>query len=50
MSKFKNSIAQDNVQFPIETVIETVPGAAYSRAIIFMNVRKRRMLDIRKPV
>ena len=38
MSKFKNSIAQDNVQFPIETVIETVPGAAYSRAIIFMNV------------
>jgi hypothetical protein len=37
MSDFKNSIAQDNVQFPIETVIETVPGAAYSKAIIFMH-------------
>ena len=36
MSEFRNSIAQANVQFPIETVIEPVAGENYSRAIIFM--------------
>ena len=36
MSDFKNSIAQTNVQFPIETVIEPVAGENYSRALIFM--------------
>lgn len=38
MSDFKGSIAQDNVQFPIETVIEPIPGAAYARTMIFMHV------------
>lgn len=38
MAEFKGSIAQVNVQFPIETVIEPVAGENYSRAIIFMNV------------
>lgn len=38
MSDFKGSIAQVNVQFPIETVIEPIAGENYSRAIIFMNV------------
>ena len=36
MSEFRNSIAQANVQFPIETVIEPVAGENYSRALIFM--------------
>lgn len=36
MSEFKNSIAQVNVQFPIETVINPVAGENYSRAIIYM--------------
>ena len=35
MSEFKGSIAQVNVQFPIETVIEPVAGENYTRAIIF---------------
>ena len=39
MAEFKNSIAQANVNFPIETVVETIPGAAYSRAIIFMHTK-----------
>ena len=38
MSEFKGSIAQVNVQFPIETVIEPVAGENYTRAIIFMPV------------
>lgn len=38
MSDFKGSIAQANVQFPIETVIEPVAGENYTRAIIFMPV------------
>lgn len=40
MSEFKGSIAQVNVQFPIETVIEPIAGANYSRAVIFMPVSK----------
>lgn len=36
MSEFRNSIAQANVQFPIETVIEPVAGENYARAMIFM--------------
>ena len=38
MRAFKNSIAQDNVQFPIETVIEPIAGENYSRAVIFMSL------------
>lgn len=38
MSEFKGSIAQVNVQFPIETVIEPVAGENYTRAIIYMHV------------
>lgn len=40
MSEFKNSIAQDNVQFPIETVIQPIAGAQYSKAMIFMPLSK----------
>ena len=36
MSEFKGSIAQVNVQFPIETVIEPIAGENYTRAMIFM--------------
>lgn len=36
MSLFKDSIAQANVQFPIETVIEPIAGENYARAVIFM--------------
>lgn len=36
MSTFKDSIAQVNVQFPIETVIEPIAGENYSRAVIFL--------------
>ena len=38
MSQFKDSIAQTNVNFPIETVITPMAGENYSRAVIFMNV------------
>lgn len=38
MSQFKNSIAQDNVNYPIETVITPIAGENYSRALIYMNV------------
>lgn len=38
MSEFRGSIAQVNVQFPIETVIEPVAGENYTRAIIYMHV------------
>ena len=38
MSLFKDSIAQSNVNFPIETVITPMAGENYSRALIFMNV------------
>lgn len=38
MSEFKGSIAQVNVQFPIETVITPIAGENYSRAIIYMPV------------
>lgn len=38
MSEFKGSIAQVNVQFPIETVIEPIAGENYTRAMIFMPV------------
>lgn len=34
--KFKGSIAQANVQFPIETVIQPIAGENYSRALIFI--------------
>lgn len=37
---FKGSIAQENVQFPIETVIEPMAGENYSRAVIFMPLSK----------
>lgn len=36
MSSFKDSIAQTNVQFPIETVIEPISGENYGKAVIFM--------------
>lgn len=35
-NNFKGSIAQKNVQFPIETVIEPLAGENYSRAMIFV--------------
>lgn len=38
MSLFKDSIAQANVNFPIETVITPIAGENYSRAIIYMDV------------
>ena len=38
MSQFKDSIAQANVAYPIETVITPMAGENYSRAMIFMNV------------
>lgn len=38
MSLFKDSIAQANVSYPIETVITPMAGENYSRALIFMNV------------
>lgn len=38
MSQFKNSIAQVNINYPIETVITPMAGENYSRAMIFMNV------------
>ena len=37
---FNGSIAQVNVQFPIETVIEPLAGENYSKAIIFMPLSK----------
>lgn len=40
MDKFKGSIAQNNVQFPIESVIEPLAGAGYSRAVIYMPSSK----------
>ena len=40
MDTFKNSVAQTNVQFPIETVIEPIAGENYSRVIIFAPVSK----------
>lgn len=36
MSEFRGSIAQVNVQFPIETVIEPIAGENYTRGMIFM--------------
>ena len=38
MSQFKGSIAQINVNFPIETVITPMAGENYSRAVIFMDI------------
>ena len=38
MSQFKDSIAQTNVQFPIETVIEPISGENYGKAVIFLPV------------
>lgn len=37
MSEFKDSIAQANVNYPIETVIEPIAGENYSRAMIFVK-------------
>lgn len=37
MSVFNGSIAQKNVQFPIETVIEPINGENYSKAMIFIT-------------
>ena len=38
MSQFKDSIAQSNVAYPIETVITPMAGENYSRAMIYMDV------------
>ena len=38
MSQFKNTIAQSNVNFPIETVITPIAGENYSRALIFIDL------------
>lgn len=40
MSQFNGSIAQNNVQYPIETVIEPIAGENYSKALIFMPLSK----------
>ena len=37
---FNGSIAQVNVQFPIETVIEPIAGENYSRVLIYMPLSK----------
>lgn len=37
---FQGSIAQSNVQFPIETVIEPLAGENYSKAVIFAPLSK----------
>ena len=37
MAVFKNSIAQDRVQFPIQTIIRPQSGAQYSRVVIFIG-------------
>ena len=37
---FKGSIAQVNVNFPIETVIEPIAGENYSKAVIYMPLSK----------
>lgn len=37
---FKGSIAQVNVQFPIETVVEPLAGENYSKVMIFVPVSK----------
>lgn len=38
MAQFQGSIAQVNVNFPIETLVEPIAGEQYSRAVIFMDV------------
>ena len=40
MGNFDGSIAQVNVQFPIETVIEPVSGENYTKALIFIPLGK----------
>lgn len=40
MAAFDGSIAQVNVQFPIETVIEPVSGENYTKVLIFMPLAK----------
>lgn len=40
MANFDGSIAQVNVQFPIETVIEPVSGENYTKALIFIPLAK----------
>lgn len=40
MAAFDGSIAQVNVQFPIETVIEPVSGENYTKALIFIPLEK----------
>lgn len=40
MAAFDGSIAQVNVQFPVETVIEAVPGENYAKAMVFMPLAK----------
>ena len=40
MAAFDGSIAQVNVQFPVETVIEPVSGENYAKAMIFMPLEK----------
>ncbi len=40
MAAFDGSIAQENVQFPIETVIEPVSGENYTKALIFIPLAK----------
>lgn len=40
MAAFDGSIAQVNVQFPIETVIEPVSGENYTKALIFIPLGK----------
>ena len=40
MAQFNGSVAQTNVQFPIESVIEPMAGENYSRALIFMPKSK----------
>lgn len=37
MAEYRNSIAQDRVQFPIQTIIRPQSGAQYSRAVIYIT-------------
>lgn len=37
MAEYRNSIAQDRVQFPIQTIIRPQNGAQYSRVVIYIT-------------
>ncbi len=38
MTLYRNSIAQKNVKFPIETIVDVQPGGSYSKALVFVDL------------